>query len=201
MPVSRVADPQPFEVRGSAIQGRGGFATRPIARGECIVEYVGERISWKEADRRYDDAGMKRHHTFLFSVTSRTCIDAAVGGNDSRFINHSCDPNCEAVDERGRIFIFAKRDIAEGEELAYDYAYERDPAYTEEDEALYVCRCGSPKCRGTILAPVGKTKAPKRHAAARRSGGGKSGKGTKRRGVGREARGKGGRQATRARAR
>ena len=158
---------QPFEIRGSAIQGRGGFATRRIAKGERIAEYVGERISWKEADRRYDDEGMRRHHTFLFSVTSRTVIDAAVGGNDSRFINHSCDPNCEAVDEKGRIFIEAIKNIPKGTELTYDYAFERDDSTGEEDEKLYACRCGSKNCRGTILAPREEKLSHTHHSAAR----------------------------------
>lgn len=163
----QVAEPQPFEIRGSAIQGRGAFATRGIRKGERVAEYGGERISWKEADRRYDDTGMGRHHTFLFAVTSRTVIDGAVDGTDARFINHSCDPNCEAVDDHGRIYIDAIRSIAEGEELAYDYAYERDATHTPEDESLYVCHCGSPKCRGTILAPAPKTLARTHHSAAR----------------------------------
>jgi len=163
-----VAEPQPFAVRRSGIQGKGAFATRPIRKGERVAEYVGERISWKTADARYDDEGMKRHHTFLFSVNSRTVIDAAVGGNDARFINHSCAPNCEAVDEKGRIFIEAIRAIPEGAELFYDYAYARDKDTTEEDEKLYVCLCGSPKCRGTILEPRKKAKrAAPHHAAAR----------------------------------
>lgn len=165
-----VANPQPFTVKRSRIQGRGGFATRDIKKGERIVEYVGERISWREADNRYDDDAMKRHHTFLFAVTSRSVIDGAVDGNDSRFINHACDPNCEAVDVKGRIFIDAIRPIAAGEELFYDYAYARDKSTTEEDEALYQCRCGSPKCRGTILEPAPKKKAKlskTHHVAAR----------------------------------
>ncbi|MGQ0537394.1 MAG: SET domain-containing protein, partial [Gemmatimonadaceae bacterium] len=99
----------PFAIRRSRIQGRGAFATRRIKKGERLIEYLGERISWKEADRRYADAHMRRHHTFLFAVTRRTVIDAAVAGNDARFINHSCEPNCEAVDENGRIFIEALR--------------------------------------------------------------------------------------------
>lgn len=165
-----VAMPQPFVVRRSSIQGRGGFATRDIRKGERIVEYVGERISWKQADERYDDEGMRRHHTFLFAVTSRTVIDGAVDGNDSRFINHACDPNCEAVDDKGRIFIEAIRPIAAGEELFYDYAYARDETTTADDEAHYVCKCGSPKCRGSILEPPPKKSArlPKTHHAAAR---------------------------------
>ena len=142
-----------FELRRSKIQGRGAFATRPIKRGTRIIEYTGERISPEEADRRYDDGGMGRHHTFLFSVDSKVCIDAAVGGNDARFINHSCAPNCEAVDERKRIYIEAIRDIALGEELTYDYQYERDGTEDEKWEKIYVCKCGAPTCRGTILAP------------------------------------------------
>jgi len=165
-----LADPQPFAIRRSRIQGRGGFATRDIRKGERIAEYEGERISWKEADRRYDDADGKRHHTFLFAVTSRTVIDGAVNGSDARFINHSCDPNCEAIDDRGRIFIEAMRPIAAGDELFYDYAYARDESTTEEDEQLYVCLCGTAKCRGTILEapPKRKSALPKTHHAAAR---------------------------------
>jgi len=142
-----------FVLRHSRIQGKGAFATRPIKRGTRIIEYTGERISPEEADRRYDDGGMGRHHTFLFSVDSKVCIDAAVNGNDARFINHSCAPNCEAVDERKRIYIEAIRDIAPGEELTYDYQYERDGTEDEKWEKIYLCKCGAPTCRGTILAP------------------------------------------------
>lgn len=142
-----------FELRQSKIQGRGAFATRPIKRGTRIIEYIGERISHDEADTRYDDPGMDRHHTFLFSIDRSTVIDAAVGGNDARFINHSCAPNCEAVDDKKRIYIEAIRDIAEGDELTYDYAYERDGTEDEAWEKLYVCKCGAATCRGTILAP------------------------------------------------
>ena len=142
-----------FALRRSKIQGRGAFAIRPIKRGTRIIEYTGERISHDEADRRYDDGGMGRHHTFLFSVDRNTVIDAAVGGNEARFINHSCAPNCEAIDERKHIYIEAIRDISPGEELTYDYAYERDGTEDEEAERLYMCKCGAPTCRGTILAP------------------------------------------------
>lgn len=147
-------DEQPFEIRRSKIQGRGAFATRRIQKGDRIAEYTGERITWKEADRRYDDAAMARHHTFLFALTRRTVLDAAQGGNDSRFINHSCAPNCEAIIEDGHIYIDAMRDIRPGDELSYDYAFERDADTTEEDEKLYACRCGAPTCRGSILVPA-----------------------------------------------
>jgi SET domain-containing protein len=153
-----------FELRRSSIQGRGAFATRRIPKRTRIAEYVGEHISHAEADRRYDDEKMARHHTFLFTLSSRTVIDGAVGGNDSRYINHSCEPNCEAVIEGRRIFIYALRDIAAGEELVYDYRYERDANATEADEKMYVCHCGAPTCRGSILAPPAK----QRHSTARR---------------------------------
>jgi len=147
-------EPNPyFELRTSEIQGTGAFATRTIKKGTRIIEYLGQRISWRTADKRYDDEKMNRHHTFLFTVDDKTCIDAAVNGNDARFINHSCDPNCEAITDRKRIFIDAKKTIPAGTELVYDYQYERTDDHTDEDEKFYKCRCGSPKCRGTILAP------------------------------------------------
>ena len=152
----------PFELRRSPIQGRGAFATRRIRPGQRIIEYVGEHIDRDEGDRRYDDAHMSRHHTFLFALDDGSVIDAAVGGNEARFINHSCDPNCQAIEEEGRIFIEAIRNIQPGTELLYDYAYERSDDHTEEDEQLYICKCGSPKCRGSILAPRKKTKRKKR---------------------------------------
>jgi uncharacterized protein len=147
-------EPNPyFELRTSQIQGTGAFATRTIRKGTRIIEYLGQRISWRTADKRYDDEKMNRHHTFLFTIDDKTCIDAGVNGNDARFINHSCDPNCEAINDRKRIFIEATKTIPAGTELVYDYQYERSDDHTEEDEKFYKCRCGSPKCRGTILAP------------------------------------------------
>ena len=148
-------EPNPyFELRTSEIQGTGAFAIRTIRKGTRIIEYLGQRISWRTADKRYDDENMSRHHTFLFTVDDKTVIDAAVNGNDARFINHSCDPNCEAINDRKRIFIEAIKTIPAGTELVYDYQYERTDDHTAEDEKFYRCRCGSPKCRGTILAPV-----------------------------------------------
>lgn len=173
-PLKKAAAPpaeQPFVIKHSKIQGRGGYATRDIKKGERLIEYVGERISWAESDRRYDDTKVKRHHTFLFTVNKRTVIDAAHDGNDARFINHSCDPNCEAIDEKNRIYIHSMKPIRKGEELVYDYGYARDKNTTEEDEKLYVCKCGSPRCRGTILEPPKKKKAvrAKHHAASRQA--------------------------------
>jgi uncharacterized protein len=141
----------PLEVRSSAIHGRGVFALRRIHKGTRLIEYTGERISPAEADRRYDDDALDIPHTFLFTVDKHTIIDAAVGGNEARYINHSCDPNCEAVDDSGRIFIEATRTILPGEELTYDYHLERDGRWRKAWAARYACRCGAPNCRGTLL--------------------------------------------------
>lgn len=143
----------PFEVRRSAIQGRGAFATRRIRKGQRIVEYTGQHISQEEADRRYYEKGMRRHHTFLFTLDDNVVIDGKRGGNESRYINHSCEPNCEAWIVDDRIFIHALRNIQPGTELTYDYQYERTDEHTAEDEEFYKCLCGTPSCRGTILAP------------------------------------------------
>jgi uncharacterized protein len=147
-----------YLVRNSRIHGRGVFAARYIRKGTRIVEYTGERISNKEADRRYDDTGMKRHHTFLFTLDAKTVIDGAVevGGGDASYINHSCEANCEAVITGKRIFIHALRGIEPGTELAYDYQYERTGKNDAELEKFYFCKCGAPSCRGSIMKPAKK---------------------------------------------
>jgi SET domain-containing protein len=150
---------QPFELRSSPIHGQGVFALRRIHQGTRLIEYVGERVSPEEADLRYDDDAMQRPHTLLFTVDARTIIDAAVGGNEARFINHSCQPNCEAVDDDGRIFVEALRNIRPGEELTYDYHLERDGHWRKAWAERYACRCGAPNCRGTLLV---KPKRPKK---------------------------------------
>jgi uncharacterized protein len=153
-------DVAPITTRRSKVQGRGVFATRAFAEGERIVEYTGERISSDQADAQCpDDEGAKRHHTFLFAVDDHVVIDGSIGGNDARFINHSCDPNCEVVITRGRVYIHALSDIEEGAELFYDYWYVTDESYTLDDlRRIYPCRCGSPKCRGTLARPPRRTK-------------------------------------------
>jgi len=166
-PSTSAARPLPFELRESPIQGKGAFATRRIRKGARIIEYTGERITQDEADKRYDDEAMGRHHTFLFTLDEKTVIDAAVDGNEARFINHSCDPNCQALIEDDKIFIYALKDISLGEELCYDYAYERAEGMDEESEKLYMCRCGAKDCRGTILAPPKPPKPAKPKSAKR----------------------------------
>ncbi len=140
-----------FELRRSPIHGVGAFATVPVPKGTRIVEHTGEKISNAEADRRYDDDAMRRHHTFLFILDKRSVVDAAYAGNEARFINHSCDPNCETIIARGHIWIEAMKAIPPGDELTYDYAYDDDKKYTAEDYRFYGCQCGAPNCRGTIV--------------------------------------------------
>lgn len=174
-PVATTATPRPskkplaFVVRTSRISGKGAFALRPIKKGERLIEYVGERLTHKQSDERYDDDSMDEHHTFLFTISSRHVLDASVGGNESRFINHSCDPNCEADITKGRIWIRAIKDIAKGEELHYDYAYERSGDETAADERRYKCLCGTAKCRGSIMEPISTLKERKKKEAARRA--------------------------------
>lgn len=139
-----------YEVRRSRIQGRGAFAVQAIRKGRTVDEYWGQRITHEEADRRYDD-NEGRHHTFLFVLDDDTVLDARYGGNDARFINHSCDPNCETEIEDGHIYIKAIKSIAPGTELTYDYRFDWQDEYEPEDVRYYACRCGSAKCRGTIL--------------------------------------------------
>jgi SET domain-containing protein len=151
-----------FEVRASTIQGQGVFATRRIRKGTRIIEYIGERIDDAEADARYDDDAMKRHHTFLFGIDQDTYIDAARGGNESRLINHSCDPNCAAYEEDRRIYIEAIRTIRPGEELSYDYRLEREGRPKASWKLLYPCHCGSENCRGTMLKPTRRRRVKRR---------------------------------------
>jgi SET domain-containing protein len=141
----------PFEIRDSPMQGRGVFATRPIPQGMRLIEYAGERLTPAQADARYPDSPGERHHTFLFAIDDDVVVDAAVNGNEARFINHSCAPNCDAVYEDGRIWIDAIRDIEPGEELAYDYAYILEERHTPAAKRRFPCRCGAEGCRGTIL--------------------------------------------------
>lgn len=159
------SEPPPFVVRRSAIQGRGVFATRDIAKEDLIIEYLGKRMTHDEVG--VDDEAVRRHHTFLFSVDDEICVDGAIDGNEARLINHSCEPNAYAEIEKRRIFIRALRPIVAGEEIVYDYWYSTDPSYTLADlKRLYPCRCGAAKCRGTLAAPP---KKPRAKAKARKT--------------------------------
>jgi hypothetical protein len=149
-------------VRNSPVHGYGSFARRDILKGTRLIEYVGERLSHKEADQRYEDADVNDNHTFLFIADRKTVIDATRGGNESRFINHSCDGNCTSETEKGRVFIDAIKDIAKDEELGYDYQIPRDKDDPPNVDRIYGCRCGSPKCRGSMLWPPLKKKGAKK---------------------------------------
>jgi len=160
-----------YTVRRSRIHGSGVYAAREIPKGTRIVEYLGDRISHAQADARYEAKGQDDGHTFLFVVSSKVVIDAGVDGNEARFINHSCDPNCETVIEGGRVFIEALRDIAPGEELGYEYGLTWESTDDPDELANYACRCGAASCRGTMLDPVPldkKRKQQARHKAARK---------------------------------
>jgi hypothetical protein len=150
---------RPFIIRRSGVHGRGAFAIRRIKAGTRLIEYTGERMTEDEADERYaDDDESEPHHTFLFSLDDGTVVDAATGGNVARWINHSCDPNCEAVIEDDHIYIDALRDIRKGEELFYDYSFVMEERHSPALKARYPCYCGAENCRGTILAPKRKKK-------------------------------------------
>jgi len=141
-----------YSVRSSPIHGRGVFATRTIRKGTSIIEYRGERISRKEADLRPDSDPHDATHTFLFALSDGSVIDAGVGGNAARWINHSCAPNCETVEyDDGTVFIEARCTIHAGEELTYDYRLSIPGRISERTRKAYACRCASPRCRGTLL--------------------------------------------------
>ena len=144
--------PRPFAVRNSGIHGRGVIATERIPKGTRLIEYTGEIVTWKVADRRYADDGSNGYHTFLFDIDGKRVIDAGVGGNASRWINHSCAPNCQAVGEGDRVFIDSLRTIKPGEELVYDYGFVFEERHTPALKGCYRCLCGAKSCRGTMLA-------------------------------------------------
>ena len=151
MPSSRNKSGRRFVVRGSHIHGKGVFALRTLPRGTRLIEYTGERLSHAEADRRYTRLHENSPHTMLFSVDDKVVIDATRWGSSARFINHSCSPNCEAVDEEGRIFVETVKPIAAGEELTYDYNLVLDERHTPTVKRAHACYCGARRCRGTLL--------------------------------------------------
>ncbi len=141
-----------YAVRNSVIHGRGVFATRKIRKGTVILEYKGQRTSYDDALSRPDSDPANSAHTFLFELDDGRVIDAGVRGNAARWINHSCEPNCVPFeDEDGRVFIEAKRKIRRGEELSYDYRLTVEGRLSKRERAQYACRCGSAKCRGSML--------------------------------------------------
>ena len=141
-----------IEVLSSAVHGKGVFATRHMAAGEAVIEYVGEIISMGEAIARHPHDPQDPNHTFYFQLDDQRVIDAVRDGNDSKWINHSCRPNCVPDEVKGRIFIKTRRPVFRGEELTFDYGLVSDEPMTDALKAQYACRCGAKKCRGTMLA-------------------------------------------------
>lgn len=141
-----------IQVRRSGVHGKGVFALTPIKKGEKIIEYKGEIITWEEADERHPHDPNDPFHTFFFQLEDGLLvIDGGVKGNSARWINHSCDPNTQTEEENGRVFIYALRNIKSGEEITYDYHLVLDEELTDELKESYACRCGSKKCRKTML--------------------------------------------------
>lgn len=139
-------------VRRSPVHGRGVFASQAIAVGQRVLEYRGEVTSWRRAAARHRRAGVTGH-TFIFGLADGRVIDGSVGGNSARWLNHSCEPNCEALeDERGRVFIETLKALSPGDELYIAYGLTIDGPVTDEIAADYACRCGSVRCTGSMLA-------------------------------------------------
>jgi SET domain-containing protein len=124
----------------SHIDGQGLFAAQDIAEGTRIIAYIGEKITRRESVRRLE-AG----NAYIFHLNYRYALDGETLTNTARYINHSCDPNCEVEKTNDILWIVALRDIKEGEELSYDYGY------TLEHYKDNPCNCGAKNCCGYIL--------------------------------------------------
>lgn len=143
---------KPYRVRNSTIHGRGVFAARTIRKGTVIIEYRGQKTTWEVATERPDSDPDNPQHTFIFETSDGGVIDGGRRGNAARWINHSCAPNCRSFeDDDGRVYIEARRTIPEGAELTYDYRLSFDGRVTRKVRAEYACRCGSTRCRGSLL--------------------------------------------------
>ena len=157
--------PRPYAVRNSAIHGRGVFATRTIRKGSKVIEYRGDRTTWDIALDRPPSDPDNPHHTFFFETSDGTIIDANVRGNAARWINHSCDANCESFEyDDGRVFIEARRTIRAGDEITYDYRLSLDGRISKRTRADYACHCGAAKCRGLLLVLRKKQKKKKKRS-------------------------------------
>jgi SET domain-containing protein len=151
IPAGPLRQPRYLQVRRSRLQGRGVFTARAIPKGTLLLEYLGERISHTAAGERYYASAKPDAFVLLFTVDRKVVIDGGVGGRAARYVNHSCDPNCEADELGGRIFITSIRDIPAGAELTYDYNMEAPSPLPRDWRSRYACRCGAPRCRGTIV--------------------------------------------------
>ncbi len=150
---------RPYSVRNSPIHGRGVFATRTIRKGSKVIEYRGDRTTWDAALERPPSDPDNPHHTFFFETSDGGIIDANIRGNAARWINHSCDANCQSFEyDDGRVFIEARRTIRKGEEITYDYRLSLEGRLTKQVRADYACLCGAAKCRGLLLVEPKKKK-------------------------------------------
>lgn len=136
-------------VKNSKVHGKGVFARKNIPEGTKVIEYVGEKLTKAQSDKRSDEQLEKAKHgdgaVYIFELNKRYDIDGNVPWNTARLINHSCDPNCETDIVKGHIWIIALRDIKKSEELSYDYNFDID------DYEEHPCRCGSKNCVGYIV--------------------------------------------------
>lgn len=147
-------NPRRYSVRKSGIHGRGIFALVDIPKDTRVMEYLGERMSHEEADRRYGDLHAASAHTMLFAATDEVVIDATQWGSSARWLNHSCAPNCDAYEYDGRVFIETRRAIHAGEELVNDYGLIVEGRRTEKLKREHPCYCGASRCRGTMLGEL-----------------------------------------------
>jgi hypothetical protein len=163
--IGAIRDEEAFVVRPSPAHGLGVFATRDVLAGTRVAEYTGDRISHAQAAERYDDERDEQVHTLLFTVDRTTVIDGATGDGIARYVNHSCEPNCDAFLEDGRIYLETIRPVAAGTELTFDYRLRRPRPLPADWRRRYACRCGAPRCRGTMLV-----RPPRRRRSSSRSG-------------------------------
>lgn len=147
-------DERLYEVRASKIHNKGVYATKEIPKGTYIIEYKGEKITKEEAERRLDET-LKRHKknpeenaaVYIFELNDEYDLDGDIPDNDAKYINHSCDPNCDFEIKEDRIWLYAIKDIKKGEELTYNYGFDFDEEYAD-----HPCKCGSKNCVGYILS-------------------------------------------------
>ncbi len=136
----------------SKVHGIGLFAKKDISKKKKIIEYIGAKVTKKEGDRRADKQIAKaiknknNGMVYIFELNSRFDIDGSYKYNTARYINHSCDPNCEVIIINNRLWISSIKKIKKDQELTYNYGYEYDSDYKG-----HKCRCGSLNCIGYIL--------------------------------------------------
>lgn len=152
--------PRQLIVRRSAIHGRGIFAAVDLDAHVQLIEYKGRRLTHAQADEQYSGS-VTTGHTFLFTLNELYLIDANVGGNSARWINHSCEPNCEAMiyvnkdyrQELDKVWIETIRPVKAGEELCYNYGITLSEPHTARLKKIWACHCGAARCTGTLLQP------------------------------------------------